>query len=165
MTKKTIHKRTLKIGKGDVVQRKGDIDSKIYLIKKGILRSYSVDSKGKEHIFMFAKEGQLMGDATLPDKPCQLYIDALEDCELVVREKDIAKDARPGTFKMLVECVVHLQERVIMLMSVSAIERYSHFERTHPELLQRLSQRMIAAYLGITPEALSKVKGERARKR
>ena len=56
-----------------------------------------------------------------------------------------------------------LQVRVIMLMSESAIDRYIHFEKTFPKLLQRLPQRMIAAYLGITPEALSKIRGERAK--
>ncbi|MEN1784765.1 MAG: Crp/Fnr family transcriptional regulator [Bacteroidota bacterium] len=163
MAKKTLKSRTLKVQKGEIIQYKGDTNSKIYLIKSGLLRSYSLDSKGKEHIFMFAIEGQSMGDATLPNEPCQLYIDALEDSELVVREKNIDKDAKPGTFKMLVECMVHLQERVIMLMSVSAIERYTHFEKNHPVLLQRLPQRMIAAYLGVTPEALSKIKGDRAK--
>ncbi|WP_425234353.1 Crp/Fnr family transcriptional regulator [Ulvibacterium sp.] len=165
MAKKTINARTLKIQKGEIIQHQGDTNSKIYLIKKGLLRSYSIDSNAKEHIFMFAREGQLMGDAALPGEPCQLYIGALEDCELIVRDKNITKDARPSTFKMLVECMVHLQERVIMLMSVSAIDRYTHFEKKYPELLQRLPQRIIAAYLGITPQALSKIKGERAKNR
>lgn len=151
------------VSKGQIIQYKGETNSKIYLVQKGLLRSYSIDDKGKEHIFMFAIEGQLMGDAALPDEPCQLYIDALEDSKLVVREKNIVKDSKPGTFKMLVECIVHLQERVIMLMSVSAIDRYGHFEKKYPELLQRLPQRIIAAYLGVTPEALSKIKGERAK--
>ncbi len=165
MAKKTLKTRSLKIPKGQIIQYKGDTNSKIYLVKKGLLRSYSVDGKGREHIFMFAREGQLIGDATLPDEPCQLFIDTLEDSELIVREKNIVKDAKPNTFKMLVQCIVHLQERVIMLMSVSAIERYTHFEKMHPELIQRLPQRTIAAYLGITPEALSKIKGNRAKNR
>ncbi len=58
-----------------------------------------------------------------------------------------------------------LQKRVIMLMSASAIERYEHFVETYPDIVQRVPQRMIASYLGITPEALSKVKGERKNKK
>lgn len=50
-----------------------------------------------------------------------------------------------------------------MLMSASALERYDHFVATYPDIVQRVPQKMIASYLGITPEALSKVKGERAR--
>ena len=51
-----------------------------------------------------------------------------------------------------------------MLMSASAIERFDHFMETYPNIIQRVPQRMIASYLGITPEALSTVKGERKKK-
>jgi CRP-like cAMP-binding protein len=57
-----------------------------------------------------------------------------------------------------------LQQRIIMLMSATAIERYEHFEETYQDIIQRVPQKMIASYLGITPEALSKVKGERRKK-
>ena len=52
-----------------------------------------------------------------------------------------------------------------MLMSSSAIERYEHFKETYPHMLQRVPQKMIASYLGITPEALSKVKGDKLREK
>ena len=155
--------RILKIKKGEIVQHKGETNSKLYFIRKGILRSYTIDSKGREHIYMFAIDGGMIGDATLPEEPCELFIDALEDCELVEREKNIKRDATPDAFKAVVQCMADLQKRVLMLMSESAIDRYGHFEKTYPELLQRLPQRMIAAYLGITPEALSKLRGERAK--
>ena len=48
-----------------------------------------------------------------------------------------------------------LQKRILMLMSASAIQRYEHFIETYPDIVQRIPQRMIASYLGITPEALS----------
>ena len=50
-----------------------------------------------------------------------------------------------------------------MLMSSSAIERYQHFVETYPGIIQRVPQKMVASYLGITPEALSKVRGDKAR--
>lgn len=159
----TAKPKTLKFKKGDILQHKGETNSKLYYIKKGLLRSYTIDSKGKEHIFMFALEKGMIGDAALPDEPCELFIDAVEDSEVIYREKDIKRDATPGTFKMVIQGMIDLQKRVIMLMSESAIDRYTHFEKTYPELLKRLPQKMIAAYLGITPEALSKIRGERAR--
>ncbi|MCB0509281.1 MAG: Crp/Fnr family transcriptional regulator, partial [Bacteroidetes bacterium] len=58
-----------------------------------------------------------------------------------------------------------LQRRIIMLMSASAKERYEHFLETYPELPNRLPQRLIASYLGITPEALSKIRGEMLREK
>lgn len=59
--------------------------------------------------------------------------------------------------------MVDLQNRIIMLMSATAIKRYEHFVDTYPNIIQRVPQRMIASYLGITPEALSKVKGDKFR--
>lgn len=157
--------RTIQLKKGEIIQSKGELNSKLYFVKKGLLRSYTIDNKGKEHIFMFALENGTIGDATLPNQPCELFIDAIEASDVAVIEKNIKRDAKPETFKMVVQCVTDLQKRVLMLMSESAIDRYTHFEKTYPELLQRIPQRMIAAYLGITPEALSKIRGERAKKK
>lgn len=149
--------------KGEILQQKGALDSKIYFVKKGLLRSYTIDKKGKEHIFMFAPDGWTIGDARAETEPCELFIDAMEDTEYIMREKDIERDGTPQGFLALVKRMRVLQTRMLMMMSVSAIERYEHFEKTYPELIQRVPQRMIASYLGITPEALSKLRGERAR--
>ena len=144
-------------------QQIGEIDSKVFFVRKGLLRSYTIDEKGREHIFMFAPEGWTMGDATSPDQPTELLIDALEETECVVREKDPNRDGTPNGFEALAKRMLVLQRRVLMMMSVSAIERYEHFEKTYPDLIQRVPQKMIAAYLGVTPEALSKIRGERAK--
>ena len=149
--------------KGTIIQQKGELDSKIYVVKKGLLRSYYIDRKGKEHIFMFAPEGWVIADACSNDHPCELFIDALEDTDYIVLKKDIERDSRPQSFKHLVKRLFVLQQRTLMLMSASATERYEHFEVTYPDILQRVPQRMIASYLGVTPEALSKLKRERFR--
>ena len=151
--------KTLEVKKGTLLQRKGEINSKVYHVQSGLLRSYAIDGKGKEHIFMFASEGWTIGDAQPKDAPCDLYIDAIEDTIAIAQEKDVEREKKnAGAFikRMLV-----LQQRVIMLMSASAIERYEHFEKTYPDIVQRVPQKMIASYLGITPEALSKVKSNR----
>lgn len=154
------HTRLVK--KGEIIQFPGEMGSKIYHIKKGLLKSYSIDAKGKEHIFMFAPEDWTIGDASPPDEPSELYISVLEDSELVILEKNIERDAKPENFQALIKRMLVLQRRVLMMMSQSAIERYESFEKTYPQLLQRLPQRMIASYLGITPEALSKIRSARA---
>lgn len=163
MTKNSATPRIKYVKKGEIIQYTGEVDSKIYHIKNGLLRSYTIDKKGKEHIFTFASEGWSIGDATPPEEPCELFIDALEDSKLVVLEKDIERDAKPANFKQLIKRMLVLQQRIIMMMSESAIDRYEHFEKTYPMLLQRIPQRMIASYLGITPEALSKLRSERAK--
>ena len=151
------------IPKGKVLQRTGERYTKVYRVKKGLLRSYIIDAKGKEHIFMFAPEGWTIADSQPPDTACDLFIDALEDTEVLILEKDLqSPDLNTAA---LLRRIAVLQERVLMLMSTPALERYQHFTATYPNLLQRVPQRMVASYLGITPEALSKLKSEWHRKR
>ena len=158
---KNVLKR-LQIKKGQLVQRSGELNSKIYHVKSGLLRSYMIDKKGKEHIFMFAPEGWTIGDNIPPGKPSTLFIDALENSIVVVAEKNIEKETNG---KKLIKRLEVLQKRIIQLMSSSALERYEDFMQTYPDLSQRVAQRMIASYLGVTPEALSKVKSERLMKK
>ena len=165
--------RTKHFSKGDVLLRKGELCSKGYFVQKGCLRCYSIDEKGKEHIFMFAPEGWMASDiaSQWQNAPSEFFIDAIEDSQVEVF--DIQQAAREGfdilqlfgagTEKLLNRIAV-LQSRIIMLMSASAWERYQHFLDTYPNIVQRAPQRMIASYLGITPEALSKLRGEKARR-
>jgi CRP-like cAMP-binding protein len=149
--------KRIEVKKGQIIQSKGDLNSKVYQVVSGLLRSYSIDEKGKEHIFMFAPEAWIIGDPVLPTEPCDLFIDALEDSIIIQKEKG----SLPKDNEKLVNRLKVLQKRVIMLMSASAIERYQHFLDTYPDIVQRVPQKMIASYLGITPEALSTVKGQR----
>ena len=110
---------------------------------------------------MFAPENWIISDNYDASIPCELFIDALEDSELKVTEKEESYQNVP--VKPLLKRIATLQNRIILLMSSNAIERYEHFVETYPDIIQRVPQKMIASYLGITPEALSKVKGEKAR--
>lgn len=155
--------KQITVKKGEIIQHKGELGTKVYHVQKGLLRSYQIDDKGKEHIFMFGPEGWVVADSSGKDEPSELYIDALEDSTLGVTEKNMEEeisDPEPIIKRMRV-----LQKRILMLMSASAYARYEHFIQTYPDILQRVPQRMIASYLGITPEALSKVKGEHARQK
>lgn len=163
---KLIHKT---VKKGTILQRKGDSGTRLYFVKKGCLRSYTIDEKGKEHIFMFAPEGWLISDieSQISETPAELFIDAIEDAELEVLDRNFFDNAQEYQIQMtnagrnkLFKRISVLQKRVIMLMSASASERYTDFIQTYPNIVQRVPQRMIASYLGITPEALSKIRGE-----
>lgn len=164
--------RTKSIAKGQILLRKGEISAKGYFVKKGCLRCYSIDEKGKEHIFMFAPEGWMASDIAtqLRNVPSDLFIDALEDSEVEVFDIrqataegfDVYQLIGTGAEKLINRIAV-LQKRIIMLMSASAWERYEHFLETYPNIAQRVPQRMIASYLGITPEALSKLRGDKAK--
>lgn len=151
----------IKVKKGEILQQSGQLNTKVYFVKSGLLRSYTIDEKGKEHIFMFAPENWIISDSTLGEQPSELYIDVLEDAVIKIKEKNFEDDKIDVT--ALMKRMAVLQKRILMLMSSSAIERYEHFRETYPQIIQRVPQKMIASYLGITPEALSKVKGDKAR--
>ncbi|MCG8372690.1 MAG: Crp/Fnr family transcriptional regulator [Balneolales bacterium] len=148
----------LHVKKGQILQHKGDIHTKVYKVVSGLLRSYSIDKKGKEHIYLFGPEGWIIADGNPGDVPCDLYIDAIEDSKVLVFDKNLGDQIDT---EKLIKRVAVLQKRVIMLMSATALERYEHFVHTYPEIIARVPQKMIASYLGITPEALSKVKRDR----
>jgi CRP-like cAMP-binding protein len=148
----------MKVKKGQILQYAGELNTKVYGVEAGLLRSYTIDQKGKEHIFAFANEGWTIADLCEVTDPCELFIDALEDSAVTVIEKEERK--RQVDINTVVNRVFVLQKRVIMLMSASALERYEHFVKIYPNIVQRVPQKMIASYLGITPEALSRVKKE-----
>ena len=157
------------IKKHEILQRQGDSASKFYRVRKGLLRSFIIDEKGKEHIFMFAPENWIAVDSTGHNSPADLFIDALEDSEVEVYDKRILFESNfgdkdlPFDIGSFARRIAAMQKRILMLMSASAIERYEHFLATYPDLSKLVSQKMIASYIGITPEALSKVKGIKAR--
>ncbi len=157
--------------KGSILQHQGDKTLNAYYVKKGLLRSYSIDQNGKEHIFMFAPEGWIIADIESQefDQPAVLFIECLEDAEVVVIDKyglevdNLSKEQLVQHVYLLSRRIGVLQKRMIMMMSAPAVERYEKFLLHHPDLPKRVPQRMIASYLGITPEALSKIRGELAR--
>jgi len=148
------------IKKGEFLQREGELSTSVFYVKKGLLRSYTIDGKGKEHIFMFGSEGWIVADNVAQGEKGELFIDALED-SIVIRISK--KDPPKSDTQKLIKRIGVLQKRIIMLMSSTAKDRYVLFLKTYPELPNRVPQRMIASYVGITPEALSKIRGKVAK--
>ncbi len=160
------------VSKGTILQSSGQNRNSSYFVRKGLLRSFYIDEKGKEHVFMFAPEGWLVGDfeSQTSDTSTILTIDALEDAEIEVIDAenfaildDMPSEVLQQQIQKLVRRISVLQHRVLMLMSASAAARYEEFIKTYPNVSQRVPQRMIASYLGVTPEALSKIRGDIAK--
>jgi len=173
LDKKLAQVKVQTIRKGQLLQHKGDDQKHAYYVRKGLLRSYSIDEKGKEHVYMFAPEGWIISDiqSSTSKTPAVLFIDALEESEIEVIPSDLFEElvntfmgSHPDFARIeltrLLRRIGVLQKRVLMLMSASAKERYQEFIATYPGLQQRVSQRLIASYLGITPEALSRIRVE-----
>jgi CRP-like cAMP-binding protein len=133
----------------------------------GCLKLYGVDKKGTEHILQFAAERDWISDigSFHAEQPSQLYIEAIEPTELLQLEKpDLIHLYRhypkyDRNFRVIIENkFVELQQRVLQNISSTAEERYHSFLSQYPGLASRLPNTQIAAYIGITPEFLSKLR-------
>ena len=162
------------VSKGQILQFKGEVSDKSYFVKSGLLRSYSIDENCKEHIFMFAPEGWIISDfvSQTYNTPSELVIEAIEDSKLEVLNKELFDNLLSKSSKLqlsdtekLIKRIAVLQKRVIMLMSATAWERYQDFLDTYPNIVQRVPQKMIASYLGITPEALSNMRSNMSKQK
>ncbi|MES2656878.1 MAG: Crp/Fnr family transcriptional regulator [Bacteroidota bacterium] len=133
-------------------------------ISKGCLRAYTIDSNGVEHIIMFGIEGWWVGDmySFLTQLPATYFIDALEDTELLQISKSSLEKLyeRVPKFErffriILQNAFIAQQQRINQNLSFTAEQRYQFFVQKYPSLEQRISQKQIASYLGITPVFLS----------
>ncbi|MBX2929896.1 MAG: Crp/Fnr family transcriptional regulator [Saprospiraceae bacterium] len=165
---------TKKLKKKQFLLQEGDVCRHSAFVVEGCLRGYTVDSNGFEHILQFAPPDWWIGDmySLLTQKPGNLYIDALEETEVLLLSKtdqeqlylDIPKFER--FFRIITEnSLVANRQRLLDNLSLSAMERFALFCRQYPTLIERLSQKQIAAYIGVTPEFLSKLKSEYFRRK
>lgn len=151
--------------------QEGDICKYQAFVEKGLLRSYTVDEKGSEHILQFASEGWWMADLSsyLANEPSFLNIDALEDAELLLLSKPSWEQAMKKIpalehyFRVIIQNhLVATQKRLLQSLAETAEEKYSGFLKTYPECVQRVPQHMIASYLGVTRETLSRIRKQLA---
>ena len=161
------------IEKGEILLRPGEVCRHSFFVEKGLLRSYTVDNSGKEHIIQFGSENWIVSDRSSAffNEPSDLFIDAIEDTHVVLISSDFINEASEisSSFRnfnqiALQNYIRHQQKRINLLLSASAETRYMNFIKLYPDLTLRVPQWMIASYLGITPESLSRVRKELAHK-
>lgn len=159
--------------KGRILVRPGDDAVQGFFVSKGLLRSYTIDAKGKEHIIQFAPENWWLADrgSMYFGEPAAYFMDVVEDAELVVvnrnfleRAQEICPAFASYNIQLLHNAARHMQQRIAQLLAATAEERYLAFIQLYPNLMLRVPQLMVASYLGITPETLSRVRRELARK-
>lgn len=155
-----------KIRRKQFLLREGEINKYGIFVTNGCLRSYSIDTNGFEHILQFAPPGWWIGDmqSMIRQEPAILNIDAVDNSEIILIHKpDLDKlyttvPKLERFFRILAEnALATYQHRLIDSLSLSAMERYNNFCKRYPSLVECLSQKMVAAYIGVTPEFLSKM--------
>ena len=164
--------KTKKVSKGEILLSYGDIASYAFRVQSGCLKSYVIDSSGKEHILQFAPEDWLIGDmdSGVNNKPSVIFIEAIEDSEVSLISTSILSNFNSLEKKLLTEMSIKLRnnliatnKRIISLLSATAKDRYLEFTETYPTLVQRLPLKLIASYIGITPEYLSNLRRKLAK--
>ncbi len=164
--------KRMRYEKGSILLKKGAICKHSFFVEKGLLRSYMLDESGKEHVIQFAPENWFIVDRSSVyfNDPSESYIEAIEDTETVFIGEDFmchAAEVSPifGRYndRLLHNHIRQMQKRINLLLGATAEKRYLSFIEMYPDLLLRVPQWMIASYLGITPESLSRVRKELAR--
>ena len=162
-----------KVAKNEFLLREGEICLDTFFVEKGLLRMYSLDKNGKEHVIQFAPENWLISDRSSLNfnEKSKFYIEAIEDTEVFILGNDFFTkmiENYPHIAErndlLLQKHIRNLQNRVNSLLADTAEERYMNFIKMYPDILLRVPQWMVASYLGITPESLSRVRKELARK-
>lgn len=149
------------------LQCAGSICTELFFILKGSAYSYLTDEKGHKHVFRLALENMWISDLSsfLSGRPSRWTVETLEPTDLLTfskKDEEASFDALPFMdryFRIRYQyAYVALQERIMQVSSVSAADRYKAFAEANPELIQRIPQYLIASYLGIQPESLSRIR-------
>ena len=153
--------------KGQFYQRAGEVTTHGAFVARGCFRTYTIDEDGVESIIHFSPERAFVGDivsATM-GTPTSYFVDAIEPSMVLLIDLP--------SFNRMIETVPAIgrgyrlglqrsqaakDRRIAMSLSASAQERYADFVTRHPALAARVPQRMLASYLGISPETLSRVR-------
>jgi CRP-like cAMP-binding protein len=165
----TFHK---KLRKRQYLLQEGDICHYNCFIAKGFLRSYRVSQDGVEHILRFAVENWWLTDAESynNDCPSKTNIDAVENSDLLLIEKqdflklvDTIPRFREFRDKLKSRSYEVSQNRIISNISDTAEEKYLKFRKSYPDIFNRVPLHMVASYLGLSRETLSRIRNQYAR--
>lgn len=171
VTKFFVRKR---LRKRQYLLQEGDICKYLSFVAKGLVRTYNVDEKGDEHMSVFGWEGWWISDfnSFLSVVPAVFNIDAIEDSELLLiarSDYDALTEQVPimdRYFRILFQnSLVTKERRLMSSITHTAEQKYVSLLHSNPEIISRIPQNMIASYLGIAPETLSRIKRNLAYKK
>jgi CRP-like cAMP-binding protein len=156
-----------RLRKGQFFLQEGDVCKYMGFIARGATRLFSDDKKGHEHILKFGVEDWWAGDYESFHllTPSKYYVEALEESDMILITNDQLQEFTRTipAVRAMVEALdrgaaVADTKRMHSVISLNAEERYEDLVKTYPHFLQRFPQNMIASYLGISPETLSRIR-------
>ena len=156
---------------GEHIFRQGDEDRSVYVLKEGLLKAYYLSDEGKENIKSFIQPGELIGSlaSAYLKEDCSFSVVCLEPSVAMEVEFDALYAATKEHREMASAMVEHLlnfsmrkERREREFLTESAEKRYRMLLDRSPELFDKVTQKDIARYLGITPVALSRIRKRNA---
>jgi CRP-like cAMP-binding protein len=156
-----------KLRKKQYLLQEEDVCKCVAFVEQGAMRMYKVNEDGSEHIVQFALEGEFLTDlySFFTNEPSIYNIDAIEESELVLITRSASDELRKLSpkyqefiFQATSEAYIQLEKRMTSVISLGLEERYKELTTCYPNIIQRLPQHMIASYMGLTPETLSRVR-------
>lgn len=172
LTNEEIEKLT-SIIKVKEIKKKELIDQPDYIsryrnyIEKGAFRSYVIDDDGKEHTVQIAVEDHFTSDfySYITQSPATLYVEAMEDSIILQMTyndiEGLCKEIHVLSeyFRITTErAFAFSRKRALSNLSMTAEERFLELQQRYPDFVNRFPQKVIASYLGITPEFMSKIR-------
>lgn len=162
--------RFKKLRKHQYLLQEGDICHYHYFVTKGLLRTYSTDEKGNDYTLRFASENGWISDceSLYMGTPSHFNIDAIENSEVILFEsgaKELLMEKVPSFGKMINNIrnknIINFQNRIHEAITSNSEQKYHNFVVNYPEFALRVPQHMVASYLGIKPETLSRIRSKR----
>ncbi len=160
--------KTLKKDKGDYVFRQGDTNTSLYFVESGLLKASYTSADGKSFVKSFLLPTAIIGSLTsaYAQQTCSFSLLCLEASVLTeipfnILQKYSREDIElaNNTIEVLLSFAMKKEQREFEFLCLSAQDRFTKLMETSPELLEKVTQNDLAAYLGITAVALSRIKG------
>jgi len=155
------------IPRKELLLQQGELCRKIYFVEAGSFRAYNLTEEGKEATVMFAIEDWWITDmhSFVNLKPALLSLEALEDSRILALSFESFEELLTKVpkferfFRILFQNAYEREQlRALDSISLSTEERYLRFKIKYPQIVEKVSQKQIASYLGVTPEFLSTIK-------
>ncbi len=162
--------RMKKIKRRQLLEQPGYVSTYRTYVVEGALRAFSIGTDGQAYTISLAVDNWFIGDhgSFLRQEPATLFVEALEDSTLIqwsYESEQVLLEKIPQFARVMMQraqqVAVMLQQRVISHLSLSAEVRYAEFATNYPAFVQRIPLYIIASYLGMTREFLSKIRNQK----